>query len=101
MAYATSGLRRAVAGVVNIWVLDLVDTISNAAGSGFISDAGPTDTLPGKGMQIGDAVLVRVVGAIPDIGAAPATCTDQAWMYVSAINATTGAGTLVLTHTNA
>lgn len=101
MAYSSSGLRRVVSGPINIWALDLVDTVSNAVGSGFISDAGPTDVLPGRQMKIGDPVLIRVVGAIPAYGEPPAECTDQAWAYVSAINATTGAGTLTLTHTNA
>jgi hypothetical protein len=88
-------------GVVNMFVLDTVDSVATATGAGYVSDAGPTAVLPGRGMRIGDVVIVRVVGAIPTGGEPPASCTDQAWCYCSAVNASTGAGTLVLTHTNA
>jgi hypothetical protein len=101
MAYATAGLRQIMPGAVNIWALDTVDSVATATGSGYVSDGGPTSTLPGRGLQIGDAVLIRVVGALTANGIPPATCTDQAWSFVSAINASTGAATLTLTHTNA
>lgn len=97
MAYATAGLKMVRSGVVNEWILDTVDAVATAVGAGYITDAGPTAVLPGKGMKIGDPVLVRVVGALPATGEAPATCTDQAWAFVSGINATTGAGSLTST----
>ncbi|MEM8973971.1 MAG: hypothetical protein AAGD43_18065 [Pseudomonadota bacterium] len=100
MAYATAGLRMWSSGVVNTWILDTVDAVTAAVASDYISDAGPTDTLPGRGMQVGDAVFIRVVGALPASQEAPATCTDTAWAHVSAIDTTTGAGSLTLSHAN-
>lgn len=100
MAYSTTGLRRMTEGVINIWALQTVDSVATAVGAGYVTDGGATGVLPGKGMQVGDAVLIMVVGAVPASGEAPATCTDQAWAYVSSINTTTGAASLTLTHTN-
>lgn len=94
MAYDSSGLRRITSGIINMHVLYTTDAVLTATGADYISDAGPTDVLPGKGLAVGDPVLIIVVGAIPASGEAVATCTDQAWAYVSAINSTTGAGTL-------
>lgn len=101
MAYSTNGLRMLSSGIVNTWILDTVDAVTSVVGAGYVSDAGPTATAPGKGMQIGDAVFCRVMTALPASQEAPADCTDSAWLHVSAIDGTTGAGTLVLSHTNA
>lgn len=99
MAYATSGLRRVVDGSMSIWVLDTVDSVATATGAGYIADGASSSTsgTPGKGMNVGDPVLVRVVGAIPTKGNPPATCTDQAWAFVSTANTTTGAVSLTAT----
>lgn len=99
MAYATAGLRQTLSGAVNYWVLDTVDTVVTATGASYISDAtsSSTNSTPGRGMQIGDVVLIRVVGALTANGIPPATCTDQAWTFVSALNTTTGAGSLTAT----
>jgi hypothetical protein len=103
MPYASAGLRSAVNGAVNIWVLDTVDSVATATGAGYVSDgtSSSNNSTPGRGMQVGDAVLIRVVGALTANGFPPATCTDQAWAYVSTATLTTGACTLTLTHTNA
>lgn len=99
MAYATAGLRQIVCSSVNIWVLDTVDSVATASGAGYISDATSSSTngTPGRGMQIGDAVLIRVVGALTSNGIPPATCTDQAWAFVSGLTSSTGVGNLTAT----
>lgn len=99
MAYSTTGLHRLNDGSVNIWVLDTVDSVATALGAGYISDATSSTTYstPGRGMKVGDPVLIRVVGAVPVNGTPPATCTDQSWAFVSGLNATTGAGSLTQT----
>ncbi len=100
MAYSTNGLRMWSSGIVNTWILDTVDAVTAAVAADYITDAGPTATEPGKGMQVGDAVFIRVVGALPASQEAPATCTDTAWAHVSAIDAADGAGSLTLSHAN-
>jgi len=99
MAYSTSGLRQIVAGAVNVWALDTVDSVATASGAGYITDATSSSTngTPGRGMRVGDLVIVRVVGALGANGTPPATCTDQAWAFVSGLNAATGAGSLTAT----
>lgn len=103
MAYATAGLKQVMNGAVNVFVLDTVDSVATATGSGYVSDgaSSTTNQTPGRGMEIGDVVLIRVVGALTANGAPPASVTDTAWCHVSAANKTTGACTLVLSHTNA
>ncbi len=101
MAYVSSGLRLRTSGTVNEWILNTTDSVATAMGAGYVSDAGPTDVLPGRGMQVGDMVFVRVMTALPSDGEAPADCTDTAWSHVSTIHATTGVALLVLSHTNA
>ena len=41
-------------------------------------------------MKLGDLVFVTVVDSV----AAPTTISDTGWYYVSAVSATTGAGTI-------
>lgn len=103
MAYATAGLRRITNGSVSMWALDTVDSVATATGAGYVTDgtSSTTSQTPGRGMHVGDPVLIRVVGALTGNGIPPATCTDQAWAYVSTANTTTGAVSLTLTHTNA
>lgn len=103
MAYSTSGLRPIRSGPVNKWVLDTVDSVATATGANYVSDgtSSTTNATPGKGMQVGDEVMIRVVGAIPANGNPPASVTDTAYAYVSAANTTTGACSLTLAHTNA
>lgn len=99
MAYSTTGLRRVDLGCVSLWLLDTVDSVATATGAGYITDgtSSTTSSTPGKGMNVGDPVLVRVVGAIPTNGNPPATNTDQAWAFVSTANTTTGACSLTAT----
>lgn len=103
MAYATNGLRRAFDGTITFWVLDTVDSVATAVGAGYVTDGASASNTgaPGKGMNLGDPVLIRVVGAIPAGGDPPAANTDQAFAYVSARNLATGACSLTLMHTNA
>ena len=103
MAYSTLGLRQASAGSSNNWELNTVDSVATATGSGYVTDgtSSSTNGTPGRGMLVGDQVLIRVVGAIPANGNPPATSTDQAFAFVSTANTGTGAVTLTLTHTNA
>ena len=103
MAYANAGLRRNDVGSVTMWVLDTVDSIATATGAGYVSNgaASSTGNTAGRGMSVGDPVLIRVVGALTGNGIPPVACTDQAWAFVSTANTTTGACSLTLTHTNA
>jgi hypothetical protein len=99
MAYATAGLKQTRSGVYNEWLLDTVDSVATATGAGYISDgtSSSTNSTPGRGMQIGDQVLIRVVGALTANGSPPATVTDCAWAFVSTANTTTGAVSLTAT----
>jgi len=99
MAYSSTGLRQIRAGIVNEWLLDTVDTVVTATGAGYITDATSSSTngTPGRGMQVGDLVIIRVVGALPTGSSPPATNTDQAWAFVSGLNTSTGAGSLTAT----
>lgn len=99
MAYDSKGFRMVRSGIFNEFVLDTVDTVVTATGANFITDgtSSTTNGTPGKGAQIGDVVLIRVVGAVPVNGQPPATNTDQAWAFVSAVNTTTGAISLTAT----
>ena len=103
MAYSTSGLRRVVDGSLSLWVYDTADSVATACGSGYFTDgvSSTTNSTPGRGMNVGDPVLIRVVGAVTSGGKPPATCTDQAWAYVSGVDLATGYATTTLTHTNA
>lgn len=99
MAYSTAGLRQIVCGAVNVWCYDTTDSVATATGAGYFTDgtSSTTSQTPGRGMQVGDAVLIRVVGAVTANGIPPATCTDQAWAFVSTANTTTGAVSLTAT----
>jgi hypothetical protein len=99
MAYSTAGLRPYGDGAIRSWVLDTVDTVATATTGSYVTDATSSSTAgtPGRGLSIGDPVLIRVVGAIPVNGQPPATCTDQAWAFVGTLSTVTGAGALVAT----
>ena len=94
MAYSTKGLKDIVRSGVGIWTLDTVDSLATAIGAGYITDA--TTTLLGKGvagrgMALGDLVTIR---SGVDNAQTPTTYTKVTPAYVSALNTTTGAGTL-------
>lgn len=97
MAYATAGLKCILnGGPIGLWVLDTVDIVGDADAAGYITDAGPTASgkgLPGRGLQAGHFVIVRVVSS--GTVAAPTAWSDMGLYYVSAVAADTGAGTLV------
>jgi hypothetical protein len=92
MAYNTLGLRvLANLGPRTMWELKTVDAVGDADETGYITDASTSATgAPGKGMQLGDIVWVLVVNSVT----ATTTVSDAGWYYVSAINATTGVGTI-------
>ena len=96
MAYATAGLKCVTnAGEVQLWVLDTVDIVGDADATDYISDAstaGSGKGAAGRGMKVGDMVFVRVVSG--GTVAVPTAFSDTGWYYVSAISATTGAGTI-------
>jgi hypothetical protein len=82
-------------GAVGLWVLDTTDIVGDADAADYISDAstaGSGKGAPGRGMRIGDMVFVRVVSA--GTVAVPTAFSDTGWYYVSAISASTGAGTI-------
>jgi hypothetical protein len=94
MAYNSAGLYAIQqTGRKTLWALDTVDIVGDADASGYITDAataGSGKGAPGKGMKLGDLVFVTVVDSV----AAPTTISDTGWYYVSAVSATTGAGTI-------
>lgn len=94
MAYNTLGLMALQqSGQQTIWLLRTVDIVGDADATGYITDAttaGSGKGAPGKGMQLGDPVFVIVVDSVT----APTSVSDTGWYYVSALNTTTGAGTI-------
>jgi hypothetical protein len=90
MAYDSAGLRVVTGVQTRIWMLDTVDAVATAVGTDYITDAAASTTNPqqgNQGMQIGDVVIVRVVGALPARGDAPAAVTDGAFCLVTGIDA--------------
>lgn len=94
MAYATAGLYALQqTGRKTLWALDTVDIVGDADASGYITDAITASSgkgAPGKGMKLGDLVFVTVWDSL----SAPTSISDTGWYYVSAIDTTTGAGTI-------
>ncbi len=94
MAYNSAGLYAIQqTGRKTLWALDTVDIVGDADAPGYITDAataGSGKGAPGKGMKLGDLVFVTVVDSV----AAPTSISDTGWYYVSAVSATTGAGTI-------
>lgn len=95
MAYVSSGFYALMnTGRAQVWCLDTTDAIATSAAAGYITDA--TTTLAGKGVvgkgcRLGDVVLLRVVDNV----VTPTAFSDEGWYYISVLNATTGAATLV------
>lgn len=94
MAYNSAGLSLVTNSAgTNLWVLKTVDIVGDADATGYITDASTTASgkgVPGKGMKIGDMVFVIVVDSV----AATTSVSDTGWYYVSAVNASTGVGTI-------
>jgi len=97
MSYNSAGLYvLANSGRRRVWVLETVEAVGDADAAGYITDAGPAGSgkgAPGKGMQLGDLVLVIVVNTVGILPASQ-TISDVGWYYVSAVDGTTGAGTI-------
>jgi len=98
MAYNSAGLYAlSQVGRRTIWCLETTDIVGDAAAAGYITDAGTAGSgkgAPGKGMKKGDFVFVIVVNTV-GIDPASQTISDTGNYYVSAVSATTGAGTIV------
>lgn len=95
MAYSTLGLKCIANGTIGMWILDTADIVGDADAADYISDAstaGSGKGAPGRGMKVGDIVLVRVVSS--GTVSVPTAFSDTGWYYVSAVSATTGAGTI-------
>lgn len=91
MAYSSANLKNIGGGVVNDWVYDTADELPTVLGSGYITDAVTiTKGAIGKGMVEGDRVRVRRFGTV----GTPSTFVEDYECVVSAVNTTTGAGTL-------
>lgn len=97
MSYNSAGLYvMANTGRRRIWCLETVEAVGDADAAGYITDAVTASSgkgVPGKGMQLGDLVYVVVVDNVALLPAAQ-TISDVGWYYVSAVDATTGAGTI-------
>lgn len=97
MAYNSAGLYvLSNTGRRRIWCLETVDAVGDADETGYITDASTTASgkgVAGKGLQLGDLVWVVVVN---NVALAPAaqTVSDVGWYFVSAVNASTGVGTI-------
>lgn len=86
---ANTGRRR-------IWCLETVDIVGDADATGYITDAVTASSgkgAAGKGLQLGDLVWVVVVDTVAALPSAQ-TISDVGWYYVSAINTSTGVGTI-------
>jgi len=101
MAYNSAGLICLSNTSINShWLLRTVDALAGVDAAGYVTDAstaGSGKGAPGRGMKIGDIVHVQVVNSVT----APTSITAQSTAFVSAVNATTGAGTLIFNVTTA
>lgn len=97
MAYQPTGLICLVQGTKqSVWMLRTSDAVGTSAAAGYITDAGTAGSgkgAAGRGMKIGDVVLIHVYSA--GTVDAPTAYSDFGLYGVSVINATTGAATLV------
>jgi hypothetical protein len=95
MAYDTRGLIPLMNASLNqIWQLRTVDALAGVTAAGYISDAGPTASgkgVAGRGLRLGDTVRAMTVDNV----VTPTTVTAAGIYVVSAINAATGAGTII------
>lgn len=101
MAYASAGLICLSNTSINShWLLRTVDALASCDAAGYISDAstaGSGKGAAGRGVKIGDIVHVQVVDSVT----APTSITAQSTAFVSAVSASTGAGTIIFNVTTA
>ena len=99
MSYSTNGLFDLVrSSRVSVWLLVTADSLATATGSGYISDAstaGSGKGAAGRGMQLGDIVLV-ISGADSATAWADLSSAKFTPCFVKTISATTGAGTIAV-----
>lgn len=97
MAYNSAGLYcMANTGRRRIWCLETTDIVGDADATGYITDATTASSgkgAPGKGLQLGDLVYVIVVDSVSALPNSQ-TVSDTGVYYVSALNTTTGVGTI-------
>jgi hypothetical protein len=101
MAYNSAGLINLSCTSINSeWLLRTVDALAACDATGYITDAstaGSGKGAVGRGMKLGDVVHVQVVDSVT----APTSITASSSAFVSAINATTGVGTIIFQVTTA
>jgi hypothetical protein len=101
MAYAASGLIcLSNTSIQSVWLLRTVDALGAADATGYITDAstaGSGKGAAGRGLKLGDIIFVQTVDSVT----APTSITAQSTGFVSAINATTGVGTVIFNVTTA
>ena len=81
---------------LSVWLLRSEDAVGDADATGYITDAstaGSGKGAAGRGMRVGDIVFYQQIGASQDV-TAPTSITAAETCHVSAINATTGVGTI-------
>jgi len=95
MSYNNAGLICLSNTSINsVWLLRTVDSLASVDAAGYITGAataGSGKGAAGRGMKIGDIVHVQVVDSVT----APTSVTASSSGFISAINATTGAATLI------
>lgn len=95
MAYNNAGLICLSNTSINsVWLLRTVDALAGVDAAGYITGAataGSGKGAVGRGMKLGDIVYVQVVDSVT----APTSITAMSVGFISAINATTGAATLI------
>ena len=101
MSYSTSGLLcLSNASANSHWIYRTTDALAGVDLAGYFSDAGPASSgkgAAGRGLKVGDVVHCQVVDSISE----PTAITAQSTGFISAISATTGAGTLIFNVTTA
>lgn len=82
------------------WLYRTTDALAVVDAAAYFTDAGPTASgkgLPGRGLKVGDLITVMVVDSI----STPTAVTAMSTGVISAVSASTGAGTLLYSVTTA
>jgi hypothetical protein len=102
MAYNSAGLICLTnSSVSSVWILRTVDSLGGVDAAGYVTDAGTAGSgkgAIGRGMKVGDVVFVQVVD---DVTLAAPAISAMSVAVCTAVNATTGAGTLLFEVTTA
>lgn len=102
MAYNSAGLIVLSNTSINSqWILRTVDALGGVDAAGYVTDAGTAGSgkgAAGRGMKVGDIVDVQVVD---DVTLTAPAISAMSRAVCTAVNATTGAGTLMFEVTTA